>query len=159
MERIENIARTYNQAPWRKQLQWIALVALLVVMIAIVAGIYLNISTQATFVGRKIQKMQSEIDDFNRENEDLDTQLAKILSFRNMEARAQTLGFEPVSPDDIQYLRVPGYAERQPVTIAPSVDRNVVAAVYKPPEYTESIFEWVVRNYQDWVRTLAESVP
>jgi cell division protein FtsL len=158
MDQLENLARTYNQAPWRKQLQWIALFMLIIVMVAIVAGIYLNISVRATAVGRDIQSMQSEIDDFNRENEDLQTQIARILSSENMEARAREMGFEPVDQDEIVYLRVPGYTEQQPVLMAPLSERTVVSAVSVPPEYTESIFEWIVRNYQDWYRTVTEEI-
>jgi hypothetical protein len=158
MDQIENLARTYSQAPWRKQLQWIALAALLVVMMAIVASIYLTVSSRAILVGRGILSMQDEIERLDRENEDLQTQLARILTARTMEARAHAMGFKPVSPDEIVYLRIPDYVERQPVSMAPDSERSVASAISVPPEFTESIFEWIVRNYQTWYQSIAEEM-
>jgi cell division protein FtsL len=159
MNQIETIARTYTQAPWRKQLQLIVLFSLGVVSVAIVAGIYLNISARSTAVGRDIQQMQAEIANYNRENEDLQSHLARILSSSQMEARAHDLNFESVPPDQIVYLVVPGYSERQPIVLAPSTERSVIRAVSMPPEYTESIFAWLVRNTRDWYLTVIEEKP
>jgi cell division protein FtsB len=156
MDQIENLAKTYTQAPWRKQMQMVALFALGVVFAAIIAGIYLSISARATAVGRDIQSMQAEITTYNREIEDLQSQLARILSSAQMEARARGLGFEPVTPDEMVYLRVPGYTERQPAILAPSTERSVVSAVAMPPEYTESIFEWLMRNSRELYIAMVE---
>jgi hypothetical protein len=159
MDQFENLARTYSQAPWRRQLQVIALFLLIVVLIALVAGVYLSISAKSTAVGRDIQAMQSEIAKFDRENEDLQSQLAKILSSSQMEMRAENLGFVEVPPDQIVYLNVPGYVERQPVILAPSNERQVISAVSIPPEYTESIFEWLARKAVDWYSSIIEEKP
>jgi cell division protein FtsL len=159
MEQIENIARTYTQAPWRKQLQFIILFSLGVVLVAIVAGVYLNISARSTAVGRDIQEMQVEIANYNRENEDLQSQLARILSANQMESRAQDLNFESVPSDQIVYLVVPDYSEREPIVLAPSTVRSAVRAVSMPPEYTESIFTWLARNARDWYLTVIEEMP
>lgn len=145
MDQLESIARTYTQAPWRKQMQWIALFALGVILVALIAGIYLNISARSTAVGRDIQDMQATIVVFDRENEDLQSQLAHIYSSSQMEARARELNFETIPPDQIVYLKVPGYSERQPAELAPNTERSVVRAISMPPEYTESIFEWIAR--------------
>ncbi len=159
MDQIENIARTYTQAPWRKQLQWIALLALGIILVALVAGIYLSISARATAVGRDIQAMQGDITDLNRENEDLQSQLARILSSAQMETRARALGFEEVPPDQIIYLKVPGYSEREPVVLASTSERSVIRAISMPPEYTESIFDWIARNIREVYGSLAEESP
>jgi len=159
MDQLENFARTYAQAPWRKQLQVVALFLLALVLIALVAGIYLSISARATAVGRDIQAMQAQITEFNRDNEDLQSQLAVIFSSSQMEARARTLGFENVPPDQIVYLYVPGYVERQPIVLAPSTERSVVGAFSIPPEYTESVFEWLARQARDWYSSIVEANP
>jgi len=159
MDQLENIARSYFQAPWRKQLQIIALFLLGLVIIALVAGVYLSISARATAVGRDIQKMQREISNLDKVNESLQSDLAKILSSSHMEARARTLGFIETPPDQIVYLKVPGYVERQSVILAPSSDRNVVRAISMPPEYTESLFEWVYRQARDWIASISEEKP
>lgn len=159
MEQFENLARNYSQAPWRKQLQVIALFLLLVVLTAMIAVVYLNISARATAVGRDIQVMQTDIENLNRENEDLQSQLAKIRSSSQMEARARTLGFIEIPPDQIVYLDVPGYFERKPVLLAPSQERTVVGAVYVPPEYTESLFDWLYRVAREWYEKMSEELP
>ncbi len=159
MDQLESFARNYSQAPWRKQLQLIALFLLLLVLIALVAGIYLSISARATAVGRDIQAMQTEIEDLNLENEDLQSQLAEILSSSQMESRAKVLGFEPVPPEQIVYLKVPGYSDRRAVILAPSNERNVVNAVSVPPEYTESLVDWLYRETKDWIVRFIEEMP
>lgn len=150
MEQFENLARNYSQAPWRKQLQVIALFLLIVVLIALVAGVYLNISARGTAVGRDIQSMQADITKFDRDIEDLQSELARILSSSQMEIRADNLGFVEVPPDQIVYLNVPGYVDRQSVILAPTSERTVVRAIAIPPEYTESIFEWLAREAMNW---------
>ena len=159
MDQLENITKAYSQAPWRRQWQIIGLVSLVLVLIAMIAGIYLNISAQATAVGRDIQSMQATTIAVDRENEDLQSRLALILSSTEMEARAVSLGFMPIPPDQILYLNVPGYEERQPVVLAPSNERNVIGARYMPPEYTESIFEWLAVRVRQWYSSMIEVQP
>ncbi len=159
MDQLENITRAYSQAPWRKQWQIIGLVSLILVLIAMIAGVYLNISAQATAVGRDIQSMQATTVAVQRENQDLQSHLALILSSSDMESRARSLGFVPVPPDQIVYLNVPGYAERQSIILAPSNDRAVVGARYMPPEYTESIFEWLSSRIREWYASMSEVQP
>ncbi len=158
MEQIENLAKNYIQAPRRKQLQIVVLIAMCLVFVSFIAGIYLSVSARATAVGVDIQTMQTYITNTNRENEDLRSQLARILSYSKMEARARAMGFEPVSPDQIVYLRIPGYVERKPVVLAASSQRQVVGAVAMPPEYTELIFDWLFRKFQNMSqRIMAEN--
>jgi len=159
MDQLEHITRAYSQAPWRKQWQIIGLVSLILVLIAMIAGVYLSISAQATAVGRDIQSMQATTIAVDRENEDLQSHLALILSSSEMEARARSLGFVPVPPEQIVYLNVPGYEERQPIILAPSNERSVVGARYMPPEYTESIFEWLFVHARLWYSSMIEVQP
>jgi cell division protein FtsL len=146
MNHLETFAQTYAQAPWRKQLQFIGLFSLVLVSIALVAGIYLNVSAKASAVGRDIQSMQSEIDVLDRDIEDLQSQLATVLSFSEMEARAHKLGFELVSEEQTVYLNIPGYTTRPPVTLAPNSQRTLRSAPVLPAQYTESLFDWAKRN-------------
>jgi len=159
MDQLENITRAYSQTPWRKQWQMIGLVSLILVLMAMIAGVYLSISAQSTAVGRDIQSMQSTSIAIDRENEDLQSHLALILSSSEMEARASSLGFVAVPPEQIVYLNVPGYEERQAVILAPSNERNVVGARYMPPEYTESIFEWLALHIKTWYSSIIEVQP
>ena len=62
MDKLEGFAQTYIQAPWRKQLQILGLFSLILVLIALVALLYLNVSARAAQAGRQIQKMQEDIE-------------------------------------------------------------------------------------------------
>lgn len=158
MEQIEDLARHYIQAPRRKQLQIVVLIALGLVVVSLIMGVYLSVSARAAIVGDEITDMQGTITERKMEIEDLQSKLARILSSTQMEARARTLGFEPVSPDQIVYLKIPGYVQRKPVILAASAHRTIVGAIAMPPEYTESIFEWLSRKMDVFYqRILAEN--
>ena len=159
MDRLENIAQTYFQAPWRKQLQLIGLFSLVLVAVALIAAIYLSVSARAAAYGREIQRMQGTIEERNREIEDLQSRLALISSETEMEARANALGFEPVDPEQVLYIVVPGYEERRPALLAPYSERVVVSAPVLPPEYTESLFVWLKRQARNLAPSLAEAQP
>ncbi len=132
MNHLENLAQTYSQAPWRRQLQIIGLFSLVLVLIALVAGIYLSVSAKSAAVGRDIQAMQNDIEDLDRDIEDLQSELATILSSSAMEARALQLGFTPLPAEQTVYLKIPGYAARQPVTLAPNSQRTWSALQFYP---------------------------
>lgn len=149
MDKLEGFAQSYAQAPWRKQLQIIGLFSLGLVALALVAGIYLTVSARAAAVGRDIQEKQRSITIIDREIEDLQAQLALILSSAEMEARANKLGFEPLAPDQIVYLDIPGLAERPTAELAPASQRSAPPAPGMPPEYTESLFTWLRRSVNE----------
>jgi cell division protein FtsL len=145
MERVVGLTQAYGQAPWRKQLQLIGIFLVVLVFFALVAGIYLSVTARATTVGREIQGMQDEIDRLEQQNADLQSQLAFLTSSSVMARRAQSLGFTPIGMDDPVYIKVTGYQTRQPVTLAPGPVPIVSAAPMVPPEYTESLFQWLSR--------------
>ncbi len=143
MDQVYNFTQAYSQAPWRKQLQIIGLFLLALVFVALVAGIYLNVTARAASVGRDIQSLQRQIDEIQDTNADLQSNLAFMTSTSEMERRARDLGFKPVETDQTLFLSVPGYIERQPVVLAPAPGPITVGAPSTPPEFTESLFEWL----------------
>lgn len=147
MERIESFSQAYSQAPWRKQLAFLGLFLLIVVFIALIAGIYLNLSARASKAGRDVQSMQSTVLTLERSNADLKTRLGQLNSSREMEARARALGFKPVDPETTTYMLIPGYIERQPVRLAPPYQPALHSAAVIPAEYTESLFVWLERQF------------
>jgi cell division protein FtsL len=156
MNHLETFAQTYAQAPWRRQLQIIGLFSLILVSIALIAGIYLNVSAKATAVGRDIQTKQDQIETLDREIEDLQSQLATVLSSTEMEARALKMGFAPIPAEQTVYLMIPGYADRQPIMLAPNSQRTLVSAPVLPERYTESLFDWAKRRLSNLPITLSE---
>jgi cell division protein FtsL len=146
MKRVYGLTQAYSQAPWRKQLQLIGIFLVVLVFFALVAGIYLSVTSRATTVGRQIQGMQDDIDRLEQQNADLQSQLAFLTSSSVMAQRAQDLGFSPIQMDEPVYIKVSGYQARQPVTLAPDPAPIVSAAPMVPPEYTESLFQWLSRQ-------------
>ena len=149
MERVVGLTQAYSQAPWRKQLQLIGVFLVVLVFFA------LSVTARATTVGREIQGMQDKIDQLEQQNADLQSQLAFLTSSSVMEKRAQDMGFTQVGMDDPVYIKVSGYQDRQPVTLAPDPAPIVSAAPMVPPEYTESLFQWLSRQlvqspYSPW---------
>lgn len=146
MNRIEHIALAYAQAPWRKQLRLVGLFSLGVVFLALLAGIYVILSANIAKVGRDIQAKYAQIDDIDWQIEEMQSQLARIQSTESMAQRAMAMGFKVVEPDEKFFLPVPGYVERQPITLAPKTVPPVSGAVVIPSHYTETIFDWFERQ-------------
>jgi hypothetical protein len=144
MDSVQRFTQAYNQAPWRKQLQWIGLFLLILIMGALVAGIYLSVTARASTVGRGIQDMRQEIERIERNIEDLETDLAYILSNQQMQSRAIELGFRPAEPGEAVFVVVPGYARPEVVSLAqPSGPVIHPAKPTLPEDYTQSLFDWL----------------
>ncbi len=150
MNNVTEIVQTVRQANWRVQRQWIGLFLLGLVLVAMVAGIYLNITVRATLAGREIQMLQADITNNTRVNSDHETQLASLSSVESMQKRAEAMGYSPADPNDITYVFVPGYTPRNAVNMS-SPQAPESQPLFILPAYTESLFDWLTR-------TLAESV-
>lgn len=143
MDRVQRITQAYSQAPWRKQMQRVGLFLLLLVFVALVAGIYLSVTARAATVGREVLMMQDDIERMQRENADMVTQLADLRASTRMEERAKALGFEPLQKGQATYLVVPGYVRPEGVTLAPPPSPVTAVAASLPPDFTESLVDWL----------------
>ncbi len=151
------------QAPWRaamrQQMQLMGGVLLVLVASAIVAGIYLNVTTRAAAIGREIQEMRvrmsgyrylesspdpatAPIEEMEQRIADLESQLALLTSYKVMQQRAEQLGFEEADPEEILYLEAPGYIEHQEAVLAPPPTQVVVSAGGLSPEFRQSLVDW-----------------
>lgn len=143
MDNVQRISQVYIQAPWRKQLQYAGLFLLGLVLIAMVAFFYINVTARAAAIGRSIQLMQSEIEVLRRDIVDLETEMAELTSHTMMVDRAADLGFYTVNTDELIYLLVPGYQARQPVSLGSSSVQPLPSTSSLSPDYTQSLFEWL----------------
>jgi cell division protein FtsL len=141
-QRVTRLVQAYRQAPWRTQRQWIVLFLLVVVAIGMVAGLYLNVTARAALAGREVQSLEQEIADIERQNSDLQTQIAAQLSTTTMAQRAQALGFEPATAENLEYLPVNGYFPSQPVSLGSSTSGAAQQSTISPL-YTESLLDWL----------------
>lgn len=136
-----NFIHAYRVAPWRIQRQWISNTLLGVVALAMVAALYLNVTSRTAIAGREIQDMMTSISATQQINSDLQTQLALLTSSSVLESRARELGFRPVSADELEYLMVPGYMASTVVDLSSDAPQQLTALTI-PPEYNQSLLDW-----------------
>lgn len=159
MESVQRFTHAYSQAPWRKQLQLIGIFLLGLIIVALVAGIYLNVTARTATIGRNIQGLRFDIEELERQNADLESQLATLTSNREMQKRAEDLGFYSVDSEEILYVLVPGYIERQPLDLDDSPTPALPRTQALSPEYTQSLFDWIRERVFEPASPLAEVRP
>jgi cell division protein FtsL len=144
MNRGKELIQAYKNTPWRRQFQVIGLFSATVVFVAIVAGVYLNVTARAATYGREIQAIRVEAREIEREIEDLESRLADMTTAREMRSRAEKLGFISVNPNTASYLKVPGYPEERVIELAPELQPPEASTPPQlPPKYTQSLFDWI----------------
>jgi len=136
-----NFIHAYRIAPWRIQRQWIGNALLAVVVLAMVAALYLNVTSRTAIAGREIQDLMSTISVTQQVSSDLQTQLALLTSSSILETRARELGFRQIEADELEYLVVPGYAAPTVVDLS-STTLPQLSALTIPPEYNQSLLDW-----------------
>jgi hypothetical protein len=176
MENINHLTQAYSQAPWRKQLNMIGTILLVLVSTAIVAGIYLNVTARAAAVGRQIQEMQVRVYGYHYLTDDagdsivpieeleqnianLTSQLAYVTSYQVMEQRVKDLNLQPIDAEHMDYMNVPGYVDRQTTSLAPPPEPVVVNASTIDPLFKESLFEWVADQVVKTAKYISEATP
>jgi len=145
MNNVTQIVQKVRQAPWRVQRQWIGLFLLALVMMAMVAGIYLNVTVRATLSGRETQNLRNEVTNNEHINADSETQLAALTSVEAMQKRAEVMGFQPANPDEITYVAIPGYVMQSAVDLS-TPDSSQPDDPIILPEYTESWFDYFINQ-------------
>lgn len=142
IQNVNHLVHAYKISPWRVQRQWIGTALLAVVALAMVATLYLDVTSQAAIAGREIQDLTALITEGQQVSADLQTQLASLTSASVMEERALELGFRPMASIEAEYLVVPGYFQPEPEILS-SIPRPQLSALTIPPEYNESLLDWV----------------
>lgn len=135
--------QAYQTLPRRKQLQTIAISSMVIIFLSLVAAVYLNITSQATNIGREIQKIQYDIQDVSQNNQILKVNIGQLTSSQNLHTRAEELGFKPIFTGQISYIKINGYQGIPEAKIAPPHSINNIEYETLPYEYTLSISEWV----------------
>ncbi len=76
----------------------------LVAVVALVAVLYLTLVSQTAACGRHIEQLRTELLQLERENEQLETQVAAAGSISRLWGRAIELGFVPA--EQIEYISI-----------------------------------------------------
>jgi hypothetical protein len=158
MYRVQSLTQAYAQAPWRKQLQWIGLFLLGLILVAMTAGIYLSVSARTATVGREIQGMFLTMDDVERSIENRETQLAVLLSNSEMEKRAEALGFRPATAEETFYVQIPGYVRPEQASLASLPGHSVPDVPSISEEYTQSLLDWLRKSVFEPAAPLIQEV-
>ena len=152
----ENLIQAFQQAPWRVQLQKIGLILSVLVIFALVAGIYLSITARTYTAGVGVQGYETQIENLKKDIEDLKTTYATYSSDITMGKRAQDLGFQSSTPSTFVYITVPGYHGRQ-LNILKALPPAPEQQILIRPEYKRSLWEWMFQgalalseNAGDW---------
>ena len=153
MDTINRFNHAYSQAPWRVQRQWVSVFLLIVLGFGMIATLYLMVTSQAAIVGREIQDLRLEISQAEQTNADLQSEYARLTAMKEIETRANALGFRSVKPEEVEYLYVPGYIALHGVTLA-AMPELQAGASRTSPEYTQSLLDWLDERLQTPGRSL-----
>ena len=82
---------------------------LILLVIALLGVIYLNQSSRIAAVGRRVQLLQIELNAIQRENANLERDIARAQDISRIEKEADRMGFVKAQPYDTDYLVVPAY--------------------------------------------------
>lgn len=138
------LLRAFRQAPWRQQTQIVAIIAVGLMIVLVVGGLYLAVASRAGNAGRDLQRLEERKADLLRENDRLRANLADLRSMNRLAARALELGFAPANPEQVTYVAVPNY----PTAAAPSVAVTPAEAAQRVA--TAPTEDWLTRTLARW---------
>jgi hypothetical protein len=144
--KMNHLVLAYKEAPWRSQRKWLVLFLLGTVAVGMITGIYLDVTSRAALAGREVQVLEADIANAQRDNSDLETQLAVLLSTSTLLARAEKLGFVPAKPDEVNFMPVTGYFPPEPMVMASSTGSTHSPAL--DPRFSQSLFGWLDEQMQ-----------
>jgi len=130
---VAHLQRTFRQAPWRTRTQTAIAATVLLLVAAVMGGLYLSLAARAGVAGRDLQQLEAQQEELQRANDELLAQLATLRSVTRLANRARELGFVPLQPEEIEYLPVPNY----PVAMASQPPRET------PSSPTVHNLEWL----------------
>jgi hypothetical protein len=124
----DQFLRAFRQAPWRTQTQAVAAWSVMLLIIAVIGGLYLAVASRAGTAGRDLQRYEAEKTALIRENDELRARLAELRSVTRLANRARELGFTPALPDQIEYVAVKNYPPALPAPAARAAAPSTAAS-------------------------------
>jgi hypothetical protein len=137
------IFRAFRQAPWRKQMQTVAVWSIALLIVAVLGGLYLAVASHAGTAGRDLQQLELKKAELIQANNELRAQLAELRSVTRLNNRARELGYLPAIPEQLEFLAVRNYPAA--AEAAPSVQ------VAKPAATTASLGDWLAQTFHGLV--------
>jgi hypothetical protein len=178
MEQVANnfhrkLKLAYDLTPWRQQTRMVAWILLGLVVAAVLAAFYLDVSAKTAKLGRMIQEMQVNLDgaksitaqpipgqvvpmeEMQMEISSLRVKLAELTAESRLLERAREIGFAPVDTENVVFIKAPGYSPRRSVELAPPTAVQVASANAVQPPYRDSLLDVVEKNWRVFIDTLA----
>ena len=132
----DQILRAFRQAPWRKQVQTVAVLSIALLIIAVIGGFYLAAASRAGTAGRDVQRLEGRKAELIQENDELRAKLAELRSITRLADRAQALGFAPAQMEQVEYLPVKNYPQPMLAEAPPrAVEDPLQGAVVSPGDW------------------------
>ena len=142
----ENLTQAYRQKPWRIQMQWISRVLTILVIVVLAVILNLNIISRSAHAGVQVRILEAEREKLQRTISGNRTTLAQLTSATVMKQRAKELGYEPVRQDQIEYIYMAGYLEKDSLPVEIPLKRNQQNSNLINPVYTQSIWDWLFQG-------------
>jgi hypothetical protein len=142
--------QAYQKTPWRSQTQLLVPIALILVVVSVIAVFFLNVTASAASKGREIQVMQATIYSLELENAAYQDDLGNLTSLETLRKRADRLGYVEGSPDETEFLVVQGYTGPMTPKLASKERPEIKSLPELPDEYTESVFTWLKKKFDEY---------
>jgi hypothetical protein len=136
------ILRAFRLAPWRKQMQAVAVWSITLLVVAVLGGLYLAVASHAGTAGRDLQQFEARQVELIQANNELRAQLAELRSVTRLNNRARELGYLPATPEQIEFIAVNSYPR-----LADAASSAPVAA----PAATASLGDWLTQAFRGLV--------
>ncbi len=136
------IQHALRRTGWRPQRQIAGLVVISVIILIVVGTLYLSQVASFATTSRQLEILIAERDELERVNEQLQVEIASYQSVPRLLSRAQALGFEPATPDRMEWLAIEGYNPNRAETVAPLEESQEVL-----PTYDETFWGWVQQQW------------
>src|SRR5579859_6419503 len=140
-----------RQASARTQTETLAILALIVFVSILIGALYLDQATVTATTGFQLQDLVKTRDAIQRNNDDMVAQIAHKKDVNELRGRAQALGYQPVGPDQQQYIVINGY---EPIRATPTPEASAVPTYV----YDETFSGWLQAQldklraqFNDWM--------
>jgi hypothetical protein len=140
------LMRAFRQAPWRTQTQAAATIAVVLLAVLVVGGLYLRVAARAATAGRDLQSFEAAKVELTQQNDELRAELARLRSVTRLADRARELGFQPAQPEQIEYLAVADFPHQAASSPPPRA-----STLPRPRSELAQIVDWLAQTLQGLV--------
>jgi hypothetical protein len=145
-EMVKNFDEVNN---WRAILRSTGSTLLWMMILLVLGGLYLAVSSKAAQAGRNVMELEVEFNQKQLVADELTADLADLTSPQRMRSIAQSLGFRDATTGDVIYLDAVGIEQEE--VFVPPAPRTLRGSQKQgvSPAYTETLID----AFQRWLST------